>query len=171
MTRPERLKKLADEQRVMIAVAESITCGGIQSLIGSVDGASTFFLGGMTAYALRQKVSLLGVDLTHAQLVDCVSETVANQMAAGAANLFGADLTVATTGYAAPTADGRNPFAHCVAYRRFPNGEVVTRHVKVSETRGLDRVEVQRLVAEMALGLLLACLEPSILKLQANPTE
>ena len=50
------------EPRRTLAVAESLTSGRLQSRIGAITGASNFFLGGLTAYSLEQKVVLLGVD-------------------------------------------------------------------------------------------------------------
>ena len=66
-----------------LAVAESLTCGHLQARIGSESGASGFFAGGVTAYTLEQKVTLLAVDRAVAEAVDCVSDQVARQMAFG----------------------------------------------------------------------------------------
>ena len=85
-----------------LAVAESMTGGRLQALITAEPGASGFFLGGVTAYTLGQKVRLLRVDEALAARVDCVSAEVAWQMARGATVLFDAELAVATTGYAEP---------------------------------------------------------------------
>ncbi len=93
--------------RRTLAVAESLTCGRVQAAIGAVSGASDYFLGGVTAYSLAQKVKLLGVNRAHARRVNCVSQRVAVEMAQGACELFGADIGLATTGYAEPSpADG-----------------------------------------------------------------
>jgi nicotinamide-nucleotide amidase len=96
---------LLREPRLTLAVAESLTCGNVQAHIGRVSGASNFFLGGITAYTLAQKVRHLGVDHDRAAAVNCVSAEVAEQMARGAATLFGADLALATTGYAEPSVE------------------------------------------------------------------
>jgi nicotinamide-nucleotide amidase len=97
------LKKLILRKPALtLAVAESLTAGQLQARIAAVSGASGYFLGGVTAYSLEQKVKLLGVNRAHARTVDCVSQRVAVEMAAGAARLFGADVAVATTGYAEP---------------------------------------------------------------------
>jgi len=64
----------------MVATGESVTVGYLQALIASVSGASNFFLGGITAYNIDQKVELLGVDRMQAKQVDCVSPQVAAQM-------------------------------------------------------------------------------------------
>jgi nicotinamide-nucleotide amidase len=97
------LKELmAGPPRFSLAVAESMTGGRLQMLITRESGASAFFFGGITAYSLEQKVRHLGVERATAERVDCVSAEVAWQMARGACRLFGADLALATTGYAEP---------------------------------------------------------------------
>jgi nicotinamide-nucleotide amidase len=88
--------------RLTLAVAESMTGGRLQALVVAESGASEYFLGGITAYTLTQKVRHLGVDRQMAAAVDCVSAEVARAMARGACALFGADLGLATTGYAEP---------------------------------------------------------------------
>ena len=106
-------KLLLRQPRLTLAVAESLTCGQVQAAIGAVSGASNYFLGGVTAYSLTQKVKLLGVNRAHARRVNGVSQRVAVEMAQGACVLFGADVAVATTGYAEPNrAEGiRAPMA------------------------------------------------------------
>jgi nicotinamide-nucleotide amidase len=86
-----------------LAVAESLTCGCLQARIGAISGASGFFLGGITAYTLEQKIRRLGVPRELAAPVDCVSGPVAIAMAQGALRLFGSDIALATTGYAEPS--------------------------------------------------------------------
>src|SRR5205085_7030028 len=86
--------------RLTLAVAESLTSGHVQSGVGAISGASNFFLGGITAYSLEEKVNLLGVDRRAARKVDCVSAEVAREMARGVCRVFGSELGVATTGYA-----------------------------------------------------------------------
>ncbi|HLP25458.1 MAG TPA: nicotinamide-nucleotide amidohydrolase family protein, partial [Acidobacteriota bacterium] len=114
LTLAEELKKLlAKKPRLTVAVAESMTAGRVQALIASVSGSSEYFLGGITAYSLDEKVKLLGVNRTHARKCNCVSQQVAVEMAVGACQLFGADLALSTTGYAeASRKDGiKDPMA------------------------------------------------------------
>ena len=101
------------EPRLTLAAAESLTCGRVQARIGEVSGASNYFLGGITAYSLEQKVRHLGVDRAMAKKVNAVSSAVAEEMARGACVLFGSEVGVATTGYAERSpADGvAEPFA------------------------------------------------------------
>lgn len=85
-----------------IAVAESVTSGHLQAALSLAENARRFFHGGVVAYNLGQKVTLLHVDPIHAEECNCVSTTVATQMAQGVAALFHSTIGVAITGYAAP---------------------------------------------------------------------
>jgi nicotinamide-nucleotide amidase len=94
--------RLLTERRFTLAVAESCTGGLIAELITAVPGASTWFQGGVVAYANSAKQSLLGVP--EAMLVEhgAVSEPVARAMAEGVRERFGADVGVSTTGISGP---------------------------------------------------------------------
>ncbi len=80
-------------------------------------------------------------------------------MARGVCALFGADVGVATTGYAEPSpADGvTEPLAWWAVARRTARGRFAMRHGRV-ECPGAKRVEVQAIVAEAALAELVAWL-------------
>lgn len=145
------------EPRWTVAAAESLTAGNVQARIATVSGASNYFLGGITAYTLEQKVRHLGVDRATAEKVDCVSAEVAEQMARGVCGLFGADWGVATTGYAEPAKERgiAAPFAWWAVARRGESGEIRIRHGRV-ECPGASRVEAQAIVAEAVLGELAA---------------
>lgn len=149
------LKDLMLGARLKLAVAESVTCGRLQARIGALSGASEFFLGGMTAYSLDAKVRHLGVDRDQARAANGVSERVAEQMARGACVLFGADLGVATTGYAEPSAAWQvpEPFAWWGLARREPGGDFVVASGRV-DLPGLSRTDVQERVAGAALDAL-----------------
>jgi nicotinamide-nucleotide amidase len=150
-----RLRLLGPPRRTL-AVAESLTGGRLQALITGVSGASACFLGGVCAYTVPQKASLLGVDTTHATAVDGVSARVAGEMALGACRLFGADLGVATTGYAepAPARGIAHPCAWLAVAAVGPAGPTVLGQRRV-EFPGRTRQEAQQAVAEAALTLLL----------------
>jgi nicotinamide-nucleotide amidase len=136
--------------RRTLAVAESLTCGRVQARVGSISGASDFFLGGITAYTLEQKVKHLGVDRAGAEKVNCVSAAVAEQMAAGVCRLFGSELGLATTGYAEPNADVAVPFAWW-ALAHVAGGKTTLRSGRV-DYPGATRVQVQEQVAEAVLA-------------------
>jgi len=153
-TRMSELKELMlQKPHWTLAAAESLTCGRVQARVGEISGASEFFLGGLTAYSLDEKVRHLGVNRMAAKKVKCVSAGVAEEMARGVCDLFRADLGVATTGYAEPSADDGvvTPFAWwAVTLRRAP-GKFVQRHGRV-ECPGASRVEAQAIVADAALA-------------------
>jgi len=132
-----------------VAAAESLTVGRVQAALGRLSGASAYFCGGVTCYATEAKVRLLGVDAAHATEVNAVSARVAEEMARGAARLFGAEIGVATTGYAEPDA-ARGvvvPFAWVAVTR---GAEVRTARV---EGAGLGREAMQARAAGAALRL------------------
>ena len=52
---------LVQEPRKTIAVAESLTCGRLQQRLGDLDGATRFFMGGMTVYTEVEKIRLLSL--------------------------------------------------------------------------------------------------------------
>jgi nicotinamide-nucleotide amidase len=109
----------------------------------------------VTAYSLDQKVRHLGVDRAEAAAVNSVSARVAEQMARGACVLFGADVGVATTGYAEPSAEWRvaEPFAWWGLARLLPGGDFAVASGRV-DCPGLSRVDVQERVAGAALDAL-----------------
>jgi len=135
-----------------LAVAESLTCGCLQASIGAISGASDFFLGGITAYTLEQKIRHLGVPRELAAPVNCVSEQVAIAMAQGARRLFGADIALATTGYAepAPAQNITRPFAWIALSAAYKN---LARRIDCPAT--LSRVAVQQHIADAACAMLL----------------
>jgi nicotinamide-nucleotide amidase len=145
------------EPKLSVAAAESLTSGRVQSLIGAVSGASEFFRGGLTAYSIEAKVKLLGVDRASAEAVNAVSAAVAEQMAAGACQLFASDLAVATTGYAEPSPphEVAVPFAYWAVAHRPAGGPPVLRSGRV-DCPARDRPAVQQAVAEVAVRALLA---------------
>lgn len=157
-----RVVELCKQQKIFVAVAESLTVGRIQSLIGRASGASNVFAGGLTAYNIEQKVNLLGVDRAHAEEVDCVSGRVAAQMATGVTELFRADIGIATTGYAEPPepAKSHESYAYFAIYDKHAtsnrNGIVV--YDRLSAT-GLDRTQAQKHFARLAFDRLLDYLE------------
>ncbi len=158
MSRAAELKKLMMRRpRLTLAVAESLTAGHVQAQVAAVSGASNYFLGGVTAYTLDQKVKLLGVDRAHAKRVDCVSQRVAVEMAFGATRLFGADLAVATTGYAEPAraAGVKSPMAWWAICQRLANGRLALSS-GIVEVPGANRTEAQARIADDVLGLLIA---------------
>lgn len=156
-----KLKRLMLETpRLTLAAAESITCGRVQARVGEISGASNFFLGGITAYTLDEKVRHLGVDRRAARRVNCVSVAVAEEMARGVCALFKSDIGLATTGYAEPSADDEveDPFAWwSLAHRR--RGKFVAVRSGRVECPGASRIDAQTIVADAVIAELIAYLD------------
>ena len=97
------------ENKLTLAAAESCTGGEIAHLITTVSGASDYFLGSVTSYAIKVKEEVLGVPAETIEKYGVVSEEVALAMAKGVRRVLGSDYAVATTGLAGAEGDGRNP--------------------------------------------------------------
>jgi nicotinamide-nucleotide amidase len=138
---------LLRERGRTLAVAESCTGGLVAGKLTDVPGASSYFLGGVVAYANAAKVSLLGVPEPLLAAHGAVSEPVARAMAEGVRQRFGADLGLATTGISGP--EGGSP--------EKPVGLV---HLALADAAGshadhfvfpLDRTRHRQLTAQVAL--------------------
>jgi nicotinamide-nucleotide amidase len=90
-----------------IAVAESCTGGLLSARVTERPGSSAYFAGGVVAYSNEAKISLVGVDADLIARFGAVSAEVAEALALGAIDRFGADVGVGLTGIAGP--DGGTP--------------------------------------------------------------
>jgi nicotinamide-nucleotide amidase len=156
----QRLRQRFVDRRETLAVAESVTSGMIQSMIGSVSGASDYFVGGVVAYNLQQKVRQLGVSHDHAAQVNCVSQQVAAEMARGVGGRFDVSFAAATTGYAEPDPlfGVATPMAYLAVWKNNGNGEgEVIRSEKWTGQGG--RTETRTAIATKAIELLLEAIE------------
>lgn len=86
----------------LIATAESCTAGLLAARLTDRPGSSAYVAGGVVSYSNEAKAELLGVDPALIEEHGAVSEPVAEAMAAGALQRFGADTAVAITGIAGP---------------------------------------------------------------------
>lgn len=144
---------LLEPKPITLAVAESMTCGRIQAQIGLISGASGFFLGGITAYSLEQKVRHLSVDRAIAEPVNSISIDVAEQMAIGACRLFGSELAISTTGYAEPSPENKvdHPMAWWAIAHDLGAGNFRV-HSAMVEIPGATRSKAQETVTAVALN-------------------
>jgi nicotinamide-nucleotide amidase len=72
-------------------------------MITDLSGSSDYFTLGVVAYAQEQKQRILGVSKETLNRFSAVSRETCAEMLAGIKRLSGADLCIATTGYAGPT--------------------------------------------------------------------
>ncbi len=85
-----------------VTTAESCTGGLVAERLTRVAGSSAYFLGGVVSYTNELKTRLLGVPEEMIAAGGAVSEPVANAMAAGARERYGADYGIGITGIAGP---------------------------------------------------------------------
>lgn len=155
------LKKLMQSRLgLRLAIAESLTGGNVQARVTAESGASDYFVGGVTAYSIDQKVALLGVNRKAAAKSDSVSAEVARQMARGVCRLMKANIAVATTGYAEPdhTKGVATPRAHWAVCHVPKRGGAVFID-GYGEFPGASRATAQARVSEEALAALVKYLE------------
>jgi len=141
------------EPALTLATAESLTCGRVQARIGMIPGASAFFLGGITAYTIEQKVRHLGVPEEEALATNGVSCEVAEAMAVGVCHLFGSRVGIATTGYAEPDPERKisTPFAWWALAHDLGDGRMAVQSGML-EMPNADRLRAQEIAAISALN-------------------
>jgi nicotinamide-nucleotide amidase len=92
-----RVAEAAQRAGVTLAVAESLTAGGLAQELAAAANASEWFAGGVVAYRPESKFGVLSV--TEGPVM---SRRCAEEMARGVRALFAADVAVATTGVGGP---------------------------------------------------------------------
>ena len=144
----EVVGRLLVERGLTVAVAESLTGGGLASRMVHVPDSSRYFRGAVVAYSAEAKADLLGVSKETLDGPGMVSEACAVEMARGARTAFGADVGVATTGVAGPEPlEGHPPGEVWVAVSR-DHREEARRFVAPG-----DRDQVRRWAEQSALDL------------------
>jgi nicotinamide-nucleotide amidase len=140
---------------LQLVTAESCTGGWLAKACTDRPGSSGWFRGGVVAYSNDLKVLALGVQPATLAREGAVSEATAREMAAGALERLGGDLSVAITGVAGP--DGGTPARPvgtvCLAWAQREGNRRTVRAVQRVFPGGRDAV--RRAAVEQALqGLL-----------------
>lgn len=94
---PDLVAEEVTRAGLTVALAESLTCGNLTGVLGKGGDTGSWLSGGIVAYMTEIKHAVLGVSAG-----PVVSARCAEEMAAGAAKLFDADLTISTTGAGGP---------------------------------------------------------------------
>lgn len=126
MNLEEQLVKLLIEKGYHIAFAESCTAGLCSSALVNVPDASRVLDVSFTTYANEAKIKYLGVKPESIEKYGVVSETVAREMASGAAAAANAEIGVGITGIAGPSGGSEAKPVGTVCFGFFINGEVKT---------------------------------------------
>lgn len=127
-----RLGDLLRGSGLSVGAAESCTGGNISHLITLVPGASEYYAGSVTSYAVRIKNKLLGVLPEVVETCGIVSEAVAVSMAEGVRRQLEVTFSVATTGWADNYGDEHEPAGTCWVAVSGPAG---TRARKITSHR------------------------------------
>jgi len=121
-----------------LACAESCTAGRVSASLAGVGGASEWLRGGLVAYQAETKRSLLDVTAP-----SVLSERAAAEMVQGAADLFGAQVAVATTGVLGDDSEeGLPPGSLMVGTMVEGDIQVLTRHVDGQDPEARCRAAV-----------------------------
>jgi len=119
-----------------IATAESCTAGLLAARLTDRPGSSDYVMGGVVSYSNEAKQQLLGVDAALIEANGAVSEPVAEAMAAGALQRFGADTAVAITGIAGPGGGTAEKPVGTVCFTvKLADGPTITRTMRLPGNR------------------------------------
>jgi nicotinamide-nucleotide amidase len=145
-----------------LGLAESCSGGLLAARITNVPGASAYLAGSVVAYSNEAKAELLGVDPALIEAQGAVSREVAEAMAIGALERFGADVAVSITGVAGP--DGgteEKPVGYVCFNARLADGTSIARDPTIPGGRA-DIRERSALVGMHLLRILLGGAEPPL---------
>jgi nicotinamide-nucleotide amidase len=134
-----------------IATAESCTGGLLAARLTERPGSSAYVAGGVVAYANAAKTELLGVEPDLLASHGAVSEPVAEAMADGALNRFGADTAIAITGIAGPGGGSDEKPVGTVCFTvKLADGETFTSTIRLPG----DRSDIRERSTTVAMHLL-----------------
>lgn len=145
-----------------LGLAESCSGGLLAARITDLPGASAYMAGSVVAYSNEAKAELLGVEPALIEEKGAVSLEVAEQMAIGALDRFGADVAVSITGIAGP--DGgteEKPVGYVCFHARLADGTAIARDPIIPGGRA-DIRERSALVGMHLLRLLLSGEDPPL---------
>jgi nicotinamide-nucleotide amidase len=134
-----------------IATAESCTGGLLAARLTDRPGSSAYVAGSVVAYANEAKTELLGVEPDLIATHGAVSDPVAEAMAVGALNRFGADTAIAITGIAGPGGGTDDKPVGTVCFTvSLADGETFTRTIRLPG----DRSDIRERSTTVAMHML-----------------
>jgi nicotinamide-nucleotide amidase len=145
-----------------LGLAESCSGGLLAGRITKVPGASEYMAGSVVAYSNEAKEELLEVDPALIAAKGAVSPEVAEAMAIGALERFGADVAVSITGIAGPGGGTEEkPVGYVCFNARLADGTAISRDPVIPGGRE-DIRERSALVGMHLLRILLSGAEPPL---------
>ena len=133
MIHAERIVRTLTEKTLTIAVAETLTGGGITQALIRAPGSSRVLGLSIVAYSDQAKIEVLGVDPEIIRRHGAVSEEAAREMAEGVAEAAHADLGLAVTGVAGPGGGSPEKPVGMVCFALKTPGETITRTVRFGD--------------------------------------
>ena len=155
----EAIAELAADHGIDVGVAESLTGGQLAADLAAGPNASSWFRGGLVAYASEVKFDVLGVTPGPVITASC-----ARQMAWGAASLLDAQAVVATTGAGGPDPEEGQP-AGTVFVATLAQGHETVERLDLSG----DPAEILEQTRTRALELLRDAILSSLEEVSAPP--
>ncbi len=140
--------------QLTVTTAESCTGGMISAALTEVPGASAVFRYGWVTYCNEAKERLLAVPSELIEAHTVVSEPVVAAMAQAAMRQSGADIAVAVSGNAGPTAPAGEPPAGTVCLAIARRGAARPVHTETLVFQGLSRRQIRESVTAKALQLI-----------------
>lgn len=128
MQEQQQLVDLLLQKKYHITTAESCTGGMVASAIVDVSGASDVFEEGYITYSNAVKEKVLHVSPESIKQWTEVSSQVACEMAVGACQASGAEVSIAVTGYAGPDGGADGTPAGTVYIGICLNGKAEAKH-------------------------------------------
>ena len=145
-----------------LGLAESCSGGLLAARITDRPGASAYMAGSVVSYSNQAKSDLLGVDPGLIERHGAVSPEVAEAMALGALDRFGADVAVSITGIAGPGGGSEaKPVGYVCFEARLADGTAIARDPVIPGGRA-DIRERSALVGMHLLRVLLGGAEPPL---------
>lgn len=154
VTLEKSIVDLLTANHLTVSTVESCTGGLVAARLINVPGASEVFKAGYISYSNKTKRKLIGVKRSSLEKYGAVSETVAKEMAKGAAMLSKADVTVSVTGIAGPDGGTEEKPVGLVYIGCQVCGESM---VKEYHFMG-DRNKIREASVSAALGLMRECI-------------
>jgi nicotinamide-nucleotide amidase len=162
----EQVAKLLRGRR--LGLAESCSGGLLAARITNVPGASDYLAGSVVAYSYEAKEELLGVPKDLLAEKGAVSPEVAEAMALGALERFGADVAVSITGIAGPGGGTEEkPVGYVCFNARLADGTAIAREPVIPG----DRHDIRERSALVAMHLLRGLLGDNETPVQGEAPE
>lgn len=150
----EVVVELLKANLLTVTTAESCTAGLVSARLVNVPGASDVFKEGFITYSNKAKRKYLGVKKGTLLKYTAVSESVAKEMAKGAAAEAKADCAIAVTGIAGPDGGTDKKPVGTVFIACWIDGNLFSKEYHFEG----DRMEIRQSAVTAALTLLRSCL-------------